>query len=257
MNKKGRGRFVLIVFAALIVFLAVFYFVANGKRRDEGLQKLSATEATVQRDLSINYPQTPKAVVRYYAELSQCMYDPSNSEEEVQEIAKQSRYLFDDELKAQQTDEQYLASLKTTIAAFLNDNRRIVSFTISPSSEVVYDTLDIGDVASLYCTYTMQKGPVSYSDPEHFLLRRDSEGRWKILGWQSSSAENGAVAGGDTGSSGGSGSSDGSGASGSSGTSGSSGAPDASGTSGSGEAVIEKPTVEIPTVEIEIPGVKK
>ena len=235
-----------------MVFLAVFYFVANGKREDS-MTKLSATEATIQRDLSINYPQTPKAVVRYYAELSQCMYDPANSDEQIAEIARQSRDLFDDELKAQQTDEQYLASLKSTIAGFINDNRRIVSFTVSPSSEVIYSKLDIGDVASLYCTYTMQKGSVSYSDPEHFLLRRDGDGRWKILGWQSTSVEEpqaeaqpaaieeGAKAGEAPPKE----------------SAGSETKPPADGSKGSEapEIIIEKPTVEIPTVEIKVPGV--
>ena len=259
MNKKGRGKFIFIMLAVLLVFLAVFYFVANGKREDT-LVKLSSTEATIQRDLSINYPQTPKAVVRYYAELSQCMYDPSNTDEEVKEIAEQSRYLFDDELKAQQTDEQYLKSLKTTIAAFLQDNRRIVSFTISPSSEVVYSDLDIGKVASLYCTYTMQKGSVSYSDPEHFLLRQDDEGRWKILGWQSASMENGGTA--ETqdveAENGSTPVIDGAGAEKSSGKDvGASPVEEEKTEEAAPQVVIEKPTVEIPTVEIDVPGVKK
>ncbi len=268
MNKSGRGKIIIIMFAALLVFLAVFYFAANGKR-EENLTKLSATEATIQRDLDINYPQTPKAVVRYYAELSQCMYDPTNSDEEVAAIARQSRGLFDEELKAQQSDEQYLASLKNTIAGFINDNRRIVSFTISPSSEVVYSTLDIGEVASLYCTYTMQKGSVSYSDPEHFLLRKDPEGRWKILGWQSVSVEQGQSTAAEQGQSSGAAQEQGTkteAPSGStensptenSGSNGGSGSTESKKTEEKAEApavVIEKPTVEVPTVEINIPGV--
>ena len=237
MNKSGRMKIVLIMVLVLLVFLVVFYFAANRKQEDN-LVRLSATEATIQRDLSINYPQTPKAVVRYYAELSQCMYDPGNSEEEVEAIAGQSRQLLDDELKSQQTDEEYLKSLKSAIALFLQDNRRIVSFTVSPSTEVVYKTLDIGDVASLYCTYTMQKGTVSYSDSEHFLLRKNSEGQWKILGWQSVEKER----------------------------------VNAAEVPSAVEKTVEKepdtkdgakgsmdlklPTVEVPTVEIEVPGVK-
>lgn len=186
-NKAGRGKIVIIMVALLLVFLVVFYFLANRERPD-GLTRLSATESTIQKNLDINYPQTPKAVVRYYAELSQCMYDPSNTDTEIEAIADQSRYLFDEELKAQQSDQEYLKSLKTTIASFIRDSRKIVSFTISPSSEVVYSKTDIGEMASLYCTYTMQKGSVSYTDAEHFLLRKDGDGRWKILGWQSAAA---------------------------------------------------------------------
>ncbi len=63
-NNPGKGKIIFIMVLVLLVFLVVFYFVANGERKDE-LTKLSSTEATIQRDLSINYPQTPKAVVRY------------------------------------------------------------------------------------------------------------------------------------------------------------------------------------------------
>ncbi len=190
-NRSNRGKIIIFMILALVIFLVVFYFLAN-RERPEGLEKLSTTESVIQKDLGINYPQTPKAVVRYYAELSQCMYDPSNSEQEIEAIARQSRILFDEELKGKQTDQEYLRSLKGIIASFINDSRKIVSFTISPSSEVVYDTTDIGELASLYCTYTMQKGSVSYTDAEHFLLRKDNEGRWKILGWQSASLDNSA-----------------------------------------------------------------
>lgn len=244
----------MIMVFALLVFLVVFYLVANAERPDD-LERLSTTEATIQRDLNINYPQTPKAVVRYYAELSQCMYDPSNSDEEIEAIAKQSRLLFDDELKGKQSDAEYLASLKNTVASFIKDNRKIVSFTVTPSSEVVYKTLDIGEIASLYCTYTMQKGAVSYSDSEHFLLRRDGSGRWKILGWQSAALDEAPV---DNG--------------GADEEEEESLAPEAGGgNSGETEAPpkteapaktetpkvnIEVPTIERPTVEIEIPGVK-
>ena len=247
-NNPGKGKIIFIMVLVLLVFLVVFYFVVNRERKDE-LTKLSSTEATIQRDLSINYPQTPKAVVRYYAELSQCMYDPTNSEKEVEMIAKQSRLLFDDELKARQSDAEYLASLKNTIAAFLSDNRRIVSFTVSPSSEVVYDKLDIGEVATLYCTYTMQKGSVSYSDPEHFLLRKDGDGRWKILGWQSASLDEAGVPK-DTGVQDTEEEDEGD-------LTGAEGGSEAGNEAAPAEAPavdIKTPTVEIPAVEVKIPG---
>ena len=248
-NNPGKGKIIFIMVLILLVFLVVFYFVVNREKKDEQLTKLSSTEATIQRDLSINYPQTPKAVVRYYAELSQCMYDPTNTAEEVEMIATQSRMLFDDELKARQSDAEYLQSLKSTIAAFLSDSRRIVSFTVSPSSEVVYDTLDIGDVATLYCTYTMQKGSVSYSDPEHFLLRKDNEGRWKILGWQSATLDNPNIPR-DTGEA----DSDEEDSDGNKQDAAPESAPEETEVKETPDIDIKKPTVEIPTVEISIPG---
>ncbi len=183
----GKGKLIAILALGLILLLTVFYVLAN-RRQPTDLTVLTATQATVQRDLESYYPQTPKAVVKYYAELTQCMYDPSNTDKEISELAKQSRLLFDEELRATQTDEDYLNSLHMTINTFRNESRKIISFTTSNSAEVEYRDTANGKLSSLFCVYTMQKDGVNYTDTEQFLLRKDEKGRWKILGWQSPTA---------------------------------------------------------------------
>ena len=83
-----------------------------------------------------------------------------------------------------QTDEEYLNSLRLTINSFNKEKRKIISFTTSTSAEVEYKTTDIGELSSLFCIYTMQKDGINYTDTEQFLLRKDDEGHWKILGWK-------------------------------------------------------------------------
>ncbi|SKB87836.1 hypothetical protein SAMN06296386_107146 [Lachnospiraceae bacterium] len=184
-SKTGKGKFVLALVVILLLFLVVYYFRINRVRAKEDTVVLSETQSAIQRDLSANYPQTPKAVVRYYAELSKCMYNPDNTDKEVEELAAQSRRLLDESLVARQSDIEYLASLRSTIAGFIQDKRKIISYTTSSSSEVVYATTDLGDTASLYCNFTMQKDSLNYIDSEQFLLRKDKDGHWKIVGWQS------------------------------------------------------------------------
>ena len=184
-SKTGKGKIVLALVVILLIFLAVFYFQINKNNSRKEEIVLTDTQSAIQRDLSVNYPQTPKAVVRYYAELSKCMYNPDNSDKEIEQLAIQSRILLDEKLVAQQTDAQYIASLRSTISGFIQDKRKIISYTTSSSSEVEYATTELGETASLYCNYTMQKDSLNYIDTEQFLLRKNEEGRWKIVGWQS------------------------------------------------------------------------
>ncbi len=184
-SKTGKGKIVLALVVILLIFLAVFYFQINKNNSRKEEIVLTDTQSAIQRDLSVNYPQTPKAVVRYYAELSKCMYNPDNSDKEIEQLAIQSRILLDEKLVAQQTDAQYIAALRSTISGFIQDKRKIISYTTSSSSEVEYATTELGETASLYCNYTMQKDSLNYIDTEQFLLRKNEEGRWKIVGWQS------------------------------------------------------------------------
>ena len=183
-NNSGKLKVVLAILIVVVTIIVVFYRIANQKRADEGVQKLSSTQAILQRDLDINYPQSPRAVVKYYAELSQCMYESDTTETDIVELAVQSRKLLDDELVAQQSDEQYLAALKKTVESFAKEKRRIVSFTISSSTDVETYKNNGDDMASLYFIFVLQKGSLNYSDNEQYILRKDSKGHWKILGWQ-------------------------------------------------------------------------
>ena len=184
-NKKLTLLLAMAIVAVIVIIM--FFRIANSKDVNEGEVSLSKTQAVIlEHNLEIDYPQSPRAVVKYYAELSQCMYDTGNTDKDVEDLAVQSRKLLDDELVLQQTDEEYLADLKTTISKFASEKRRIVSFTVSASTDVDYYTLDSGEeMSSLYCIYTLQKGSLNYSDNEEYILRKDSDGHWKILGWQS------------------------------------------------------------------------
>ncbi len=192
---KNNKKLTLILAMAIVVVIVVvmFFRLANSKNVNEGDVSLSKTQSVVlEHNLQVDYPQSPKAVVKYYAELSQCMYESGNSEKDISDLAVQSRKLLDDELVAQQSDEEYLAALKKTINTFAADKRRIVSFTVSASTDVNYYNSSGGDeMASLYCIYTLQKGSLNYSDNEEYILRKDGDGHWKILGWQSAIDKNG------------------------------------------------------------------
>ena len=179
----GNVKRILLLLIVAAAFVVIFYRVINRpKQAEEG--KLSQVQTVLQRDLDYNYPPSPREVVRYYAELSQCLYLDDVSDREIDNIGIQMRELFDSELKDNQEQVQYLNNLKVDVATFREEKRKVISFTISSSTDVEYAQTDKGDLSTLYCMFTMQKGNQNYSDNEHFILRKDERGHWKILGWQ-------------------------------------------------------------------------
>ncbi len=193
MKNNKKVTLLLAMAIVVVIIVIVFFRLANSNDVNEGEVSLSKTQSVIlEHNLEVDYPQSPKAVVKYYAELSQCMYESGNTEKDISDLAVQSRKLLDDQLVAQQTDEEYLSALKKTISKFASEKRRIVSFTVSSSTDVNYYKADSGDeMASLYCIYTLQKGSLNYSDNEEYILRKDGDGHWKILGWQSALDKNG------------------------------------------------------------------
>ena len=182
MSSDAVKRILFLLIVA-VAFVIIFYRVINRpKQTEEG--QLSAVQTVVQRDLDFNYPPSPREVLRYYAELSQCLYADDITDQDIEDVGIQMRGLFDDELRNTQTDQQFLTSLKVDVASFREEKRKIISFSTSSSTDVEYSETENGDMASLYCMFTMQKGNQNYSDNEHFLMRKDELGHWKILGWQ-------------------------------------------------------------------------
>ena len=179
----GNVKKILLLLIVAAAFVVIFYRVVNRpKQAEEG--QLSQLQTVLQRDLDYNYPPSPREVVRYYAELSQCLYEENVSDKDIENIGIQMRELFDPELKANQEEKQYLNNLKVDVATFRGEKRKVISFTISSSTDVEYAETGKGDLSTLYCMFTMQKGNQNYSDNEHFILRKDERGHWKILGWQ-------------------------------------------------------------------------
>ena len=75
-NVSGKGIFVMVVLALFV--LATFYIINNrAKRIEKDVDKVSPVKELLVMDLSANYPNTPKEVVRMYAEITRCFYGES------------------------------------------------------------------------------------------------------------------------------------------------------------------------------------
>lgn len=183
--KRFQGKKGTIILCILVVMLIGYYFyIANYKTdKEEEVPTISAVQSLLLRDLEKNYPPSPKEVVKYYSEITKCFYDGEYTEEELDKLAKKSRELFDAQLLAEQTDEDYLNSLKYDINRFAQNKWTISSYAVSPSVDVEEFTEDGYEFARLYCIYTIRQETSLVSTTEVFLLRKDEDGHYKIFGW--------------------------------------------------------------------------
>lgn len=182
--KGTKGALILIILVVLVV--SYYYHLSNStssdKKNDE--IKISAASDILMKNYSVNYPPTPKEVVKEYLLISKVLHNDELSDEEITAVGLKIQELYDDEFIANKSQEDYIRDLKSEVAAFRNNNYVITNYYTSASTEVVYGVVDGFEFAKLYASYSIRVGGKSQILQEIFLLRKDSNGRWKIYGWQ-------------------------------------------------------------------------
>lgn len=189
-KKDNSIRGILVIIVMALGVLAYFYVINNRvKRVEDDVDKITPVQELLVRDLSTNYPATPKEVVKLYSEITRCFYGEEYSEEELMGLADMSRKLFDDELVANQDMESYVRSLKGEIAAYRQAKRIISSYSVSSSADVQYYDFRDDEWAQLIAMYSVRTAGKVEPSKERFLLRKDDTGHWKIYGFRLESIE--------------------------------------------------------------------
>ena len=184
-SKIAKTVIIAVILAAII--LVYYYSLGYRARRQEVEEAIAATvvQSILVRDLEHNYPPTPKEVVKYYAEITECFYNETYSDEELVQLASKIQMLYDAELVANKTQEQYLQDLRDDIVEMKGQQLTVASYEVSSSTDVEYFTQNEYSCARLYCTfYLKQQGGGRVPSQERFVLRQDEDGHWKILGWE-------------------------------------------------------------------------
>lgn len=189
--KRFRGtKGIIILVMMMVLVIGYFYYLSNrtvssdNKTATVNTEKISPVATVLLRNLDINYPATPKEVVKYYAELTKVLYNEEYTDEEFQALAVKIQQLYDPELVANKEQSEYLQDLKDEIEAFHTNKWTISTYWTSSSTDVERFTEDGYEFARLYCTFTIQQSGGNGSSNEVFLLRKDENEHWKIYGWK-------------------------------------------------------------------------
>ena len=178
--KKGF----IIIGILILLIVGYYYYLSNRQTQPQEEVTVSKVQDLLLRDLERNYPPSPKEVVKYYFEITKCLYTEKLSNEDVEALAFKLEEIFDEELRAYQVKEEYLLNLKSEIAAFQESKSLILNYSTSSSTDVDYFTEDGYEFARLYGTFYLQVQKNLRSLENVFLLRKDENGHWKIYGWE-------------------------------------------------------------------------
>lgn len=181
--KKSTVR-VTIVFAVLIVIVVGFYAYLSGKSRAAADDvKMTQIQIILGRDMQNDYPPTVKEVMKYYMDIQKCLYNEECTDEDVEQLGLRARELYDEELLENNEETMNLMQLKSEVASFRSDDKKIISVSVASSVNVDTFTEDGYEFARIQCSYTVLEKGRSNPTSTVYLLRRDGNRRWKIYGW--------------------------------------------------------------------------
>ena len=182
---KKHWRMVLAVILCAVLCIG-YYYLANKPSKKDATDKVVQNDELaylVARNISDNYPESVRDVVKLYARITKEYYESDISEEDIEKLGHQARLLFDDELKNTQTDEEFMRALKEDISIYRNNDARISSFSLQSANDTKYTTFNNREYASLQLVYYIREGSNLRMSGTKFTLRKDNSGKWKILYW--------------------------------------------------------------------------
>lgn len=186
--KRFKGIKGMILLVVLVCLVLGYYFYLSNRDVPEtemtDAEIMTMTQRALARNLETNYPPSPREVVKYFSEITQCFYNEEHSEEELKALGLQMRGIYDDELIANQTEEEYLDLLQKDIDEYKANDRTISAYSPSSSVDVENFSQDGYEWARLYCVYDIKQDSLLYQTTLCFILRKDENDHYKIYGWK-------------------------------------------------------------------------
>lgn len=187
MNGKGKSfRGIILVVLVIALGLSAYTYILNNNTSTPAETDSAVSEVgkLASRDLETDYPNTPRKVVEYYSQITKCFYEEELSEETLKKLVQQTRLLYDEELLAQNPEEDAWKNIKDYIEEYKKESRKITEYIIEDSKDIQYYTKDENSYAIITVLYFTRDKSGTFKTYEDYLLRKNENGEWKILGWE-------------------------------------------------------------------------
>ena len=90
---------------------------------------------------------------------------------------------MDQELQEKNPEDTYLTAVKADIKSYADEDKTITSYTIDSTNEVTYKTVNGQECAYVDVSYFVQEKKNANKASQTYVLRKDANGNWKILGF--------------------------------------------------------------------------
>lgn len=187
--KKFNGTKGMIILTIMVLLVVGYYFYLSNRTttstpQETEVETLTQSQEVLLRNLDSNYPPTPREVVIYFGEISKAFYNEPHEGDELKELGLKMRQIYDDELVANQTQEQYLDLLQKDVDEYIANKRTLASFSPSSSVDVEKWSENGYEWARLYCIFDINQDGILYHTNTVFILRKDENSHYKIYGWK-------------------------------------------------------------------------
>lgn len=170
--------FVMSTIAVLVILL--YYYLVN--RTEVSIEEPTEVEVLINKDLELYYPATPKEVVKLYSNMLQNLYTELE-EDEYKALGLKMRELYDEELLEINSLDKHINQLSNEILEWKNAKRRIVNFSFDNDKDNLSRVEDGVEYQIINVSYTFEERS-KFIEDYSFILRKDENNRWKILGWR-------------------------------------------------------------------------
>ncbi len=185
MNKSVKTIRTVGIIGLLIVLALVYYNYLNNKANNR-FDKTQPTEVEKLKKYNFEdeYPKTVRDVVKLHCRYLKCLYNGGLDDKEIETLNSQMRNLYDKELLSNNKENVQLQSLKNEIASYRDENMSITSYTMSAANDIEYYTIEDVEYAKIDVTVNIKVKTTGEKTYEEYILAKDSNDRWKILGWR-------------------------------------------------------------------------
>lgn len=117
------------------------------------------------------------------------MYNGEATDKEVIKLIDKERDLYDKELLKKNEYSEFVRGRKEEIKSYERNKVKLLKFVIEDNDEVRYWQNNKSEMASIKA-HIFMSGKKKYKDIyQEYVLRKDKDGRWKILSWDNTSDE--------------------------------------------------------------------
>lgn len=181
-NSKVSTVVLLVLLAAIIIGLIVVFVKMLNNNKDN--VKITETDKLLEKNLDESYPATESEVIKLYCRIQQQMYSGECSDEEIQGLFAQMRKLYDEELLAENSYDTQYKNLLDELESYKKNKVKITNYEIlQKPGDVTKGEYEGREQALIDVCFRTKKDSERQSLIQEFVLRKDDEGRWKILGW--------------------------------------------------------------------------
>ena len=185
MEKNSVGsavaKSIVLVLLGAMVVLGLFWLFNRDKetKKSSGEEsyKLTAVDEITTTNLEKNYPADPRMVVDLYCKTMKVLYNEKYSEDQERAMLDVLAGIIDEELLANQTN--FYGAMSNEVKTRKADGYSFSTYQVN-SSTPEETTYNGSKVCEVECYYSLMKGATRESMYYTFLLRRDSQKRWKI-----------------------------------------------------------------------------